>query len=198
MRLYLDDDRNLAFSKGGGEMLATLQERLYRSEANELRSIAEELRASIPTNAAGMHEQEVRERTDLAQQLVDHLLATPQRMRQTVQESKARASTGELTDLKNAGEALTSLLAQSTNNLKLLASVANAIRDAGYSVERVDRLPATIVEMVKLTEETIQTWPWPEDWWPAVDPEMLKRSYEKGEFLTLEEAIRELPQRTPE
>ena len=187
-----------AFSKGGGEMPATLQERLYRSEANELRSVAVELRTSSSPNGAGMGEQDVRRRTDLAQQLVDHVLGIPQRMRQTVQDSKARASAGKLTDLKEAGEALTSLLAQYTENVKLCTSVATGIRDAGYPVERVDQLPAIIVEMVKLTEETIETWPWPEDWWPAVDQEMLKRSYEKGEFLTLEEAIRELPQRTPQ
>jgi len=187
-----------AFSKGGGEMLTTLQERLYRSEANELRSVAVELRTSIAANGAGMGEQDVRRRTALGQQLVDHSLGIPGRMRQIVQDAFDKARAGQLTDLAEAGEALTSLVAQFAKILNLTASVASGIRDAGYPVERVERLPDAVAELINLTEETIKTWPWPEDWWPTVDREMLKRSYEKGEFLTLEEAIHELPQRTPQ
>jgi hypothetical protein len=178
-------------------MPATLQERLARSEVNELINFAVELRPSLSANGAGMGEQEIRQRTDLIQQGVDHVLGIPQRMRKTVEDSKARASAGKRTDLKEAGEALTSLLAQFTSNVKVIASIATAYHGAGYQVEGVDRLPAAVAEMVKLTEETIEEWPWPESWWPAVDQEMLPRSYEQKDFLTQEEAIRELLQRTP-
>lgn len=179
-------------------MPATLQERIARREANELIDFAVELGSPSSANGAGMGEQEVHQRTDLIQQGVDHVLGIPQRMRKTVQDSKERASAGKLTGLKEAGEALISLLALFTSNVKVIASLATKYHNAGYQVEGVDRLPAVIAEMVKLTEETIEEWPWPEGWWPAVDQEMLKRSYEKGEFLTFEEAVRELPQRTPQ
>lgn len=179
-------------------MIATLQERLYRSEANELRSVAEELRTSIDANGAGMGEQDARRRTALAQQFVDHSLGIPARMRQTVQDAFAKARAGQLSDLAEAGEALTGLLAQFTKLLNLNASVAAGIRAAGYPVERVERLPDAVVELRNLTEETIETWPWPEGWWPAVDRDMLKRSYQESEFLTQEEAIRELVPRAPQ
>ncbi len=180
-------------------MPATLLERLSCREVDELTSVAEELRASTAANgAAGLGEQEVRQRADLAQQLVDHMRGIPQRMRQTVQDNKARASAGKITDLKEAGEVLTHLLSRFTNIMKHSASIATRIRDAGYPVERVEQLPAAIVEMVELLEETIETWPWPEDWWPPIDREMLKRSYEKEDFLTREEASRELFRGTPQ
>ena len=179
-------------------MPATLQERLRRCEADELRNFAVELGAPSSSNSTGMVEKDVRRRADLAQQLVDHVLGIPRRMRQTVQDSKASASAGKLIDLKEAGEALTSLLSQYTQVVKLSTSVAAGIRDAGYPVERVEQLPAAIAEMVELMEETIETWPWPEDWWPPVDREMLNRSYEKEDFLTREEASRELLRGTPE
>lgn len=179
-------------------MPATLQERLLRSEANELRSFAEELSTSIAAKDACMGEEDVRRRTDLAQQLVDHTLGIPGKMRQSLQDDIARVRAGQVTDPAEAGKLNASILAQFTNIVKLSASIAAGIRDAGYAVERVEQLPAAVAGMVKLTEESIETWPWPEDWWPPIDQEMLKRSYEKEDFLTREEAIRELPQRTPQ
>jgi hypothetical protein len=142
-----------------------------------------------------LDERKVR-RAAVTQELMDHGLGLPERMRQSVQDNLAKARAGHIPDLAQAGEWLTNSLARFAYLLKEIAYLAGRTRDAGYPLERVERLSTAVAEMVRLTEETIEAWPWPEGWWPAVNQEMLKRSYEEGEFLTREETIRELLQRT--
>ncbi len=166
---------------------------LHEREAAEMQRAVEGIRCRLPDDLGTLSESDpATHGTELVRDLIDHCLGLPERMRRLAESSLARARAGAVTDLAETGEAVSSLIAYFAQTVHSFADVVNAFTRGGVRLEGVGLLPAVEADLNRTAEVLIESWPWPEGWWPAVNREMLAQSYAADSFLSKAEVYREV------